>query len=350
MDIAGKRFLVIGGAGFIGSHAVDELLKEDVAEVVVYDNFARGRVENLSEALKDPRVRVFEAGGDILHRDLLDAAMKRIDGVFHFAALWLLHCHEYPRAAFEVNIGGTFNVLEACINNGVKRLVYSSSASVYGDAVQEPMTEEHPFNNTNFYGATKIAGEQMCRSLYHRHKTTPQHFDYVGLRYMNVYGPRQDYRGAYIAVIMKVLDQLDRGLPPVIYGDGSQAYDFVYVTDCARANVCAMKSNSSDNYYNVGTGIRTSVKELVELILEISGADQPIQYHADGLTFVKNRIGCPARAEAEIGFTADVALRRGLEELVRWRTSHTQDVERSRLQVEGVLQSHAATSVASTNG
>lgn len=330
MELKGVKLLLIGGAGLIGSHTVDELLKEDVAEIRIYDNFARGRMENLTDALRDPRVQIFPHGGDLLHQDVLDVAMKGIDGVFHFAALWLLHCWEYPRAAFEVNIGGTFNVLEACLNQGVKRLVYSSSASVYGDAVMEPMTEDHPYNNTNFYGATKIAGEQMCRALYHRYKNTEKHFDYVGLRYMNVYGPRQDYLGAYIAVIMKILDRLDQGLPPVVYGDGSQAYDFIYVSDCARANVCAMKANATDVFYNVGTGIRTTIKELAELILEITGFGQEIQYEPGGMTFVKNRIGCPKKAEAEIGFQARIGLKEGLEKLIDWRRSHKEEVAERR--------------------
>jgi UDP-glucose 4-epimerase len=160
MDIRGKKLLVIGGAGLIGSHTVDELIKEDVAEIRIYDNFVRGTHENLAGALRDPRVKVFEIGGDICQTDILDAAMKGMDGVFHLAALWLLQCHEFPRSAFDVNIRGTFNVLEACVANGVKRLVYSSSASVYGDAVEEPMTEDHPFNNKNFYGATKVCSER----------------------------------------------------------------------------------------------------------------------------------------------------------------------------------------------
>jgi UDP-glucose 4-epimerase len=206
VDFQGKRFLVIGGAGLIGSHTVDALLREDVREVVVYDNFTRGRLESLEEALKDSRVSIYEFGGDIGRTDILDTALKDVDGVFHFAALWLLHCYEFPRSAFEVNVEGTFNVLEACVRNDVERLVYSSSASVYGDAVQEPMTEGHPFNNRNFYGATKIAGEAMARAMHDRYG-----LGYVGLRYMNVYGPRQDYRGAYIAVIMKMLDAIDRG-------------------------------------------------------------------------------------------------------------------------------------------
>lgn len=330
MDLTGKRLLVVGGAGLIGSHTVDELRKEDVAEIRVFDNFARGSNENIEEALKDSRVNVFPLGGDILHRDILDAAMQDIDGVFHFAALWLLHCWDYPRSAFEVNIGGTFNVLEAMLNNGTKRLVWSSSASVYGDALEEPMTEDHPYNNTNFYGATKIAGEQMCRSLYHRYKETEKKFEYVGLRYMNVYGSRQDYHGAYIAVIMKMLDRLDKGEPPIVYGDGSQAYDFINVVDCARANVCAMKADTTDRFYNVGCGVKTTIKELAELVLEIQGSDMEIQYEPAGMTFVKNRIGSAERARDEIRFEAKIELRKGLEDLIEWRDNHKAEVERRR--------------------
>jgi UDP-glucose 4-epimerase len=330
MDVRGKRFLVIGGAGLIGSHTVDALLKEDVAEIRIFDNLTRGSEENIANALRDPRVKLFELGGDILHRDILNAAMKGIDGVFHFAALWLLHCWDFPRSAFEVNIGGTFNVLEACIANGVKRLVYSSSASVYGDAVQEPMTEDHPYANNNFYGATKIAGEHMCRSLYHRYKDTPQRFEYVGLRYMNVYGPRQDYKGAYIVVIMKMLDRIDNGQPPILYGDGSQAYDFVYVGDCAQANVCAMKADAVDAFYNVGTGVKTSVKQMAELVLDMTGSKLELQYEPGGLTFVKNRVGSTAKAEKEIGFKALVTPREGLRELIEWRSQHKELVARKR--------------------
>ncbi|MBW1789374.1 MAG: SDR family NAD(P)-dependent oxidoreductase [Deltaproteobacteria bacterium] len=325
MDIRGKRVLVIGGAGLIGSHVVEELLKEDVGEVVVYDNFCRGCLENLDEALKDARCRVFDIGGDVLQTDILDAAVKEADGVIHLAALWLLQCHEYPRAAFDVNIRGSFNVLESCVNNQVERLVYSSSASVYGDALQEPMTEDHPYNNWTFYGATKIAGEHMMKAFHKRYGLNA-----VGLRYMNVYGPRQDYRGTYIAVIMKILDNIDKGIPPVVFGDGSQAYDFIYVEDTARANVCALKSDVPFGCYNVGRGIKTSIKELTEIILEITGSDLEIRYEPAGQTFVTNRVGDPAAAEKDLGFTWTVDLEEGLRRLVDWRNTHIEEVERRR--------------------
>lgn len=330
MELNGKRFLVIGGAGLIGSHTVDALLRHPVKEVVVYDNFTRGSRSNLAEALKDPRVTISPHGGDILATDVLHKAMEGIDGVFHFAALWLLHCWDFPRSAFDVNIRGTFNVLEACIATGVKRLVYSSSASVYGDAVEEPMTEDHPFHNNNFYGATKVAGEQMARALYHRYRDTEQRFDYVGLRYMNVYGPRQDYQGAYISVIMKMLDRIDQGKPPVVYGDGSQAYDFVYVEDCGDANVCAMAADTTDRFYNVGTGRRTTIRELTDLVLAAAGSTLTPELAPAGQTFVKNRVGCPERARREIGFVAKTELKEGLERLVAWRAAHQAEVAERR--------------------
>jgi len=322
MDIRGKKLLVIGGAGLIGSHTVEALTREDVGQIVIYDNFVRGREENLAQALTDPRVKIHEVGGDICQSDVLEAAFAGVDGVFHLAALWLLQCHDYPRAAFDVNIRGTFNVLEACVRAQVKRLVYSSSASVYGDAVREPMDEEHPFNNKNFYGATKIAGEAMTRALHHRYG-----LPYVGLRYMNVYGPRQDYQGAYIAVIMKMLDAIDRGEGPTILGDGSEAFDFVEVEDCALANLCAMKADAVDRFYNVGTGTRTSLKELAERIVALTGCRKPINYAPRSqATLVRNRIGSPERAMREIGFQARVDLNQGLRRLIEWRAAHKAEV------------------------
>jgi UDP-glucose 4-epimerase len=326
MNISGKKLVLIGGAGLIGSHTADKLLKEDVKEILIYDNFVRGRVENLAAALKDPRVRIHDVGGDILQTDILESALDGADGVFHFAALWLLQCHEFPRSAFDVNIRGTFNVMEACVKKGVKRLVTSSSASVYGDAVNEPMDEDHPFNNKNFYGATKIAGEAMLRAFHHRYG-----LNFVGLRYMNVYGPRQDYHGAYIAVIMKMLDAIDRGESPTILGDGSEAFDFVAVEDCGNANVCAMKASTTDRFYNVGTGKRTSLKQLAEMLIELTGCKKPIQYSPRSqATLVRNRIGCPKRASGEIGFTSKIDLEEGLKRLIEWRATHKAEVATRR--------------------
>ena len=315
MELDGAKVVLIGGAGLIGSHTLDRLVQEDVSEIVVYDNFVRGSYENIASSVGDPRVRLFEAGGDIMQTDVLADALDSADGVFHFAALWLLHCHEYPQSAFEVNVRGTFNVMEACVRAGVKRLVYSSSASVYGDAVTEPMTEGHPFNNKNFYGATKIAGEAMLRAFHHRYG-----LGYVGLRYMNVYGPRQDYQGAYMAVIMKMLDSIDRGEAPMVFGDGTEAFDFVAVQDCALANVCAMKAETTDRFYNVGTGQRTPLRDLAELLVRLAGSDQSVVYAERSVaTLVTNRIGCPELAKKEIGFEAAIGLEEGLESLITWR-------------------------------
>ena len=326
MNLNGKKLVVVGGAGLIGSHTVDSLLKEDVKEVLIYDNFLRGSRENLIDALNDPRVKIYDVGGDVMQTDILQSAFDGADGVFHLAALWLLQCHEYPRSAFDVNVRGTFNVMEACIAKGVKRLVYSSSASVYGDAVHEPMEEDHPFNNQNFYGATKICGEAMLRAFYHRYK-----LNFVGLRYMNVYGPRQDYHGAYIAVIMKMLDAIDKGQSPTIMGDGSEAFDFVAVEDCALANVCAMKAETVDDFYNVGTGKRTTLKQLAELLLEITGCDKPIAYaQRSQATLVRNRIGSPTKASNEIGFISKIDLREGLKRLIEWRAKHKVEVSARR--------------------
>ena len=314
MELNGSRILVIGGAGLIGSHVVEELLREDVEEIVIYDNFCRGTHENLTEARRDPRCHTHEVGGDVLQADILNGAMQGMDAVVHLAALWLLQCHEYPQAAFDVNIRGTFNVLEACVSNNIRRLIYSSSASVYGDALEDPMTEDHPYNNWTFYGATKIAGEHMFKAYHKRYGVNG-----VGLRYMNVYGPRQDYLGTYIAVIMKMLDNIDRGVSPVVFGDGSQSYDFVYVRDTAAANVCALKSDIPFGFYNVGRGIKTSIKELTELILRITDSNLEIDYEPAGQTFVTNRVGDPEAAKRDLGFEWKVGLEEGLKRLIEWR-------------------------------
>ena len=313
-DLSGSRVLVVGGAGFIGSHIVDQLIDEPVREIVVLDNFARGARHNLDAALADERVSLVE--GSITDVALLDELMAGTDYVWLLAALWLYECVHEPRSAIEVNCVGTFNVLDAAQRAGVKKVVYSSSASVYGDAVFTPMTEAHPFNNRTMYGATKIAGEQFFRAYHEQHG-----LDYVGLRYMNVYGPRMDYKGTYVSVIMKVLDRIDAGERPVIFGDGSQAYDFVHVGDVARANILAMKSDATDVNLNVGTGVRTSIKELVDVLLEETGAKIEPEYRADEQMFVTHRVGATEQAEALIGFRAELPYRAGLRSVIEWRRS-----------------------------
>ncbi len=316
-DLTDTRVLVIGGAGFIGSTIVDQLLAEPVREIVVLDDFARGARNNLDAALEDDRVSLVE--GSIADVELLDSLMERTDHVWLLAALWLYECVHEPRSAIEINCVGTFNVIDAAHRAGVKKVVYSSSASVYGDAAFTPMTEDHPFNNRTMYGATKIAGEQFFRAYHEQHG-----LDYVGMRYMNVYGPRMDYKGTYVSVIMKVLDKLDAGERPVIFGDGSQAYDFVHVDDVARANILAMKSDATDVNLNVGTGVKTTIKELVDVLLEETGADIEPEYRADEQMFVTHRVGSTALAEELIGFKAELPYREGLRSVIEWRRGDQQ--------------------------
>jgi UDP-glucose 4-epimerase len=318
MNLSGKKVLVIGGAGFIGSHVVEQLLVTDVGGVIIYDNFVRSSASNLAVSLRDKRCAIFGDGGDIRDTDVLNTAVSNADAVIHLAAMWLLHCRDYPRTAFEVNIGGTFNVLEACVRHEVEKLVYSSSASVYGDAVAVPMTEDHPFMNRNFYGATKIAGEAMCRAFHDRYG-----LDYVGLRYMNVYGPYQDQTAAYTGAIPIMLNKIDENVTPEINGDGSQAYDFVTARDAARANVLALKASATDEFYNVGTGVQTSIRELCDLILELRNSKLSVRYKPyspeDSRRLVQNRIGSTEKASRDLGFTYSDDLRSGLERLIAWR-------------------------------
>jgi UDP-glucose 4-epimerase len=312
MDLRDKKLMLIGGAGLIGSHIVDALTSQRVAEIIVYDNFVRGSRENLAAASGDARVRLVD--GSMLDLDRLRRALEGVDGVFLLASLWLGECVSDPRSAWEVNTLGTWNVVEACRELGVKRIVYSSSASVYGNAVVTPMTEEHPLNNRTTYGATKIANEQMLRAIYEQSK-----LPFIGYRYMNIYGPRMDYRGVYVSVIMKVLDRIFAGERPVIFGDGSQMYDFIYVEDAARANVLGMQADCADEFFNIGMGVGTTINELVRRLLELTGSSVQPEYRSEEQSFVTQRIGSTDKAKRLLGFEAQIQLSEGLRRVVEWR-------------------------------
>jgi len=317
MNILGNRFLITGGAGFIGSHLVDMLLDEGAEKVLVFDNFVRGGIYNLEHALKDERVTLFEVKGDLSRSDEIEKACQGIDGVFHMASICLAYCQEYPRSALDANICGTFNLLEACVKNDVKRVVFASSSSVYGNAVYSPMDENHPFGNRNFYGATKIAGEALHRAFHFKYG-----LDYLGLRFMNVYGPRQDYLGAYIAVIIKIIDRLQKNLPPIIFGDGSQSFDFVFVKDACRACVLAMRSQLTDEYFNISSGVQVSILELCKTLLRIMEKDVEIEFQrVDDNTLVTDRIGSVEKASSDLGFKVQTSLEDGLQEVVCWKAN-----------------------------
>ena len=315
MELKGKRFLVTGGAGFIGSHLVDMLLKEDVTKIVVFDNFIRGGSHNLEQAMKDERLELFEVKGDLTHLDEVIRATQKIDGVFHLASLCLAHCQEYPRSALDVNIVGTYNLLEACVKNNVKRVIFASSSSIYGNAVYSPMDENHPLENRNIYGATKIAGEALFRAFYYKYG-----LEYLALRFMNVYGPRQDYMGVYVAVIMSIIDRLERGLQPIIHGDGSQAFDFIFVRDICRSLIAAIRSSLSDRCYNISSGKQVSILELCNLIMRIMKKNVLVEFKkVEDKTLVTDRVGSTEKAKAELGFQPEVSLEEGLRQVINWK-------------------------------
>ena len=316
MEIAGNKFLVTGGAGFIGSHLVDMLLEKGAKKIVIFDNIIRGGSHNLTEALRDNGVELFKVKGDITHMDELDEAMKGMDGVFHLAALCLAHCQDYPRASLEVNIVGTFNLLDACVKNNIKRVMFASSSSIYGNAIYSPMDENHPWENRNFYGATKMAGEALIRAFHFKYG-----LDYLAFRFMNVYGPRQDYLGVYIAVIIKIIDRLQQNLSPIIYGDGSQAFDFVLVHDACRSLVYGMESSINDESYNISSGKQTSILELCKTIINLMDKDDiPIEFkEVNDNTLVKNRFGSTDKAITDLGFEAETSLEEGLMQVIDWK-------------------------------
>ncbi|HMK21909.1 MAG TPA: NAD-dependent epimerase/dehydratase family protein [Terriglobales bacterium] len=313
--ITGTRCLVTGGAGFIGSTIVDQLLAAGAAEVIVLDNFVRGSWSNLAAAREHGGVDIIR--GDICDAALVDELTSGVDYVFHQAALRITRCAEAPREAIEVLVNGTVNVLESALRHKVKKVVAASSASVYGEPSYLPMDENHPFNNRTMYGAGKIATEQMLRAYF-----TTSGLPYCAFRYFNVYGPRMDIVGVYTEVLIRWLDAIEANQPPLIFGDGSQSLDFVFVGDVARANLLAAQSEVTDEVFNVGTGIQTSLNELCVVLLELTGsALQPEYREVRKVANVQTRRAGIEKAAKLLEFRATMPLREGLAELIRWRSA-----------------------------
>jgi UDP-glucose 4-epimerase len=313
MDMQNINVLITGGAGLIGSHIADQCLQLPVSQIVIYDNFVRGRLENLTTALADPRVRIVE--GDIRDRERLAQVMPGIDLVFHQAAIRITQCAEEPRLALEVLVDGTFNVLEAAVNARVAKVVSASSASVYGLADEFHTAEHHhPYNNRTIYGAAKAFNEGMLRSFHEMYG-----LNYVALRYFNVYGPRMDVTGAYTEVFIRWMERIAAGKPPVIFGDGTQTMDFVYAVDIARANLLAAQSDVTDEVFNIARGEETSLHELATTLVKVMGADLQPEYGPERkVNPVPRRLADVRKARKLLGFEAQTTLAEGLEHLVRW--------------------------------
>lgn len=333
-QIADRRFLVTGGAGFIGSHIVDDLLERGAAEVRVLDNFVRGSWSNLEKAQASGRVEV--VNGDVRDADLVDRLTAGTDYVIHQAALRITRCAEAPREAVEVLIGGMLNVLESAVKHKVRKVVAASSASVYGDPSYLPMDEAHPFNNRTLYGAGKIANEQMLRAFNEQYG-----LEYVAFRYFNVYGPRMDLTGVYTEVLVRWIDAIESGNPPLIFGDGLQSMDFVFVSDVARANTIAVESNVSDEFFNVGTGRQTNLNELCTEVLRVTGSRQQPEYRAPRtVANVRSRKAAIEKAERMLGFRSTVTLEEGLRRFIEWRTAQKHETADTSSQ-QAVLEAKA---------
>src|SRR3989344_267086 len=315
-DLKNSRILVTGGAGFIGSFVVEQLLQEGVKEVVIIDNFFRGSRENLQACLKDKRVVVLER--DIRDRDLIDAQFAGIDYCFHLAALRITHCAIEPRQALEIMYDGTFNVLESCVKHKIKKVLFASSASVYGQADTFPTKESHhPYNNQTFYGAAKLANELMLRSFYYMFGLS-----YNAVRYFNVYGPRMDTFGKYTEVFIRWHHLIKDGKEPLIFGEGNQTMDFIYIEEVARASILALKADVQNEVFNIASGTETSLKELCELLLKAMHSSlQPkhVPMPEDRKKVeVMRRLADIQKSKEKIGFESKVSLERGLVKLVQW--------------------------------
>ena len=314
MNITDSTIVVTGGAGLIGSTTIERLLRHHQPKrIVVFDNFSRGTRMNLVAALTDPRVVVVE--GDIRDRGAVGDVMAGADAVIHMAALRITACAADPRLAFDVMCGGSFNVVEAARKHGVRKVIAGSTASVYGMADEFPTMEtHHPYNNRTWYGASKVMLEGLLRS-YNEMYGLP----YVALRYFNVYGPRMDIHGKYTEVLVRWMERLDAGEPPLILGDGTQTMDFVYVDDVAQANIDALTADVSDDVFNVATGVETSLNELAALLSRVMGVSRAPEYREErNVNSVSRRLASTDKARRMIGFTASVSLKEGLTRLVEW--------------------------------
>lgn len=311
--IRGARCLVTGGAGTIGSTIVDQLTDAGAAEVIVLDNFVRGRRENLATALASGKVQVTD--GDIRDRQLVAKVMAGVDVVFHQAAIRITQCATDPRLAVEVLVDGTYEVVEAAANAGVRKVVAASSASVYGLATEFPTAEDHhPYANDTLYGAAKTFNEGLLRSFH-----AMRGLDYVALRYFNVYGPRMDIYGLYTEVLIRWMERLAAGQPPLILGDGQQTMDFVYTEDIARANLLAAEADITDEVINIGSGTETSLLELAQQLSHVMGSDSPPEFGpARSVNGVTRRLAGVSRAADLIGWKAEIGLAEGLRRLVSW--------------------------------
>jgi len=309
------RALITGGTGLIGSHIADRLVADGFQEIVILDNFSRGRLQNLEAATKSGRITLVQ--GDIRDPKAVAKVMDGIDIVFHEAAIRITQCAEDPRLAHDVLATGTFNVLEAAVAAKVKRVVAASSASIYGQAEDFPTNEKHHgYGNRTMYGATKLYGEGMLRSFFEMYG-----LNYVALRYFNVYGPRMDAFGVYTEVMIRWMERLAKGQPCKIFGDGKQTMDFVYVDDIARANLMAAYSSITDDVINVASGVETSLHELATTLGRVMGVNLPPEYGpARKATPVFRRLADTHKAESLLGFRADVSLEDGLRALVQWWT------------------------------
>jgi UDP-glucose 4-epimerase len=308
-----QRILVTGGAGTIGSTLVDQLVEAEAAEIVVLDNFVRGRRANLEWATANGNLTVVD--GDLRDRDLVRELTAGIDVVFHQAAIRITQCAEEPRLALEVLVDGTFNVVEAAAEAGVQKLIAASSASIYGLATEFPTREDHhPYANDTLYGAAKVFNEGLLRS-FHQMKG----LDYVGLRYFNVYGPRMDVHGLYTEVLVRWMERISAGKPPLIFGDGNQTMDFVCVPDIARANVLAARADVTDRVYNIASSTETSLRGLAEALLRTMGSDLDIEYGPErAVNGVSRRLADTTAAARDLGWKAEIGLEEGLAELVEW--------------------------------